>query len=307
MNNDELKEFNSKDIIEEKIDMKKFIDELVKTLRSDNDVYESLKPFNLTYKDVKENIGKLADYQQDFNICKKCPGFDKCPKENKHISMYVFKDGSYLTTRSEPCKKMIEEMKIESRYLVRDFPEEWKKITPKKIKTMDDRLELINDFLGGIMKNKSRKWLYVKGNSRVGKSYILVAFANEFAKKKGQVAIINASKRFKDLADIVFSDKERFRKAFEMLCNVPLLVIDDFGEEYKTELVRDQIIIPLLTERARKNRLTFFSSAFTIQQIQQLYSTGKSGAYIRAKQLCSILTSMCGNEYDITGVPDLFN
>ena len=299
---DMLKEFNQKEIIEEKVDMKKYIDELVSKLKSDNDVYESLKPFNLTYRQVKENIGKLADYQEDFNICKKCPGFDRCPKEAKHISMYVYKDGSYITTRSEPCKKMIEEMKIDSRYLIKDFPDEWKKSTTKKLNRLDSRLEIINDFADGILKKKLNKWLYVKGNHKVGKSFVLVSFANDYAKKKGKVAIINASKRFKELGDIVFSDKERFKKYLEALINVPLLVIDDFGDEYKSELIRDQIVLPLLNERARNDRLTFFSSIFTIQEIQQLYSLGRNGGYIRGKQLGQLLSDMCGEEYDLTGV-----
>ena len=299
---EKLKEFNTKEIIEEKVDMKKFIDQLVSNLKSDNDVYESLKPFNLTYKEVRENIGKLADYQDDFNTCKKCPGFDKCPKMPKHISTYVYKDGSYLTTRSEPCKKMIEEMKIDSRYLIKDFPDEWKKATTKKLNRLDDRLEIINDFADGILKKKSNKWLYVKGNHRVGKSFVLVSFANDYAKKKGNVAIINASKRFKELGDIVFSDKERFKKNLGALTNVPLLVIDDFGEEYKSELIRDQVVMPLLNERARNNRLTFFSSMYSIKEIQELYSIGRSGGYLRGKQLGLLLSDMCGKEYDLTGV-----
>lgn len=303
MDNNDLKQFNSEEIIQEKVDMKKYIEELLVNLRSDIDVYESLKPYGLTKKEVRENIGKLVDYQEDFNICKKCPGFEKCPKSAKHISLYIYKDGSYITTRSEPCKKMLQEMEIESRYVVRDFPSEWKKATTKKLSKPDNRLEIIGDFLDGIMKNKSKKWLYVKGNHKVGKTYILVSFANDFAKKKGQVAVINATKRFKDLADIVFSDKEAFRNAINILEKVPLLVIDDFGEEYKTELVRDQILIPLLTERARNDRLTFFASEFSIAQIQQMYSVGKTGGFIRGKQLASLLKDMCEEEYDLTGTP----
>ena len=303
MENNDLKKFTTNEIIDSKVDMKKYIEELLLKLKTDKDVYESLKPFGLTNKEVRENIGKLADYQEDFNICKNCPGFDKCPKTTKHISVYVYKDGSYLTTRSQPCKKMIEEMKVEARYLIKDFPDEWKKASKKNLNAPDCRLDLINDFLDGTLKQKSNKWIYVKGNHKVGKSFILVTFANEYAKKrKCQVAVINASKRFKDLADIVFSEKEYFKRAIDALGNVPLLVIDDFGEEFKSELVRDQIVIPLLTERARNDRLTFFSSEFSIQQVQQMYSLGKTGGFIRGKQLGSLLSDMCGKEYDITGV-----
>ena len=302
MENNELKEFNSKDIIKRNVDMKKYIEELVEALRADQDVYESLKPLGLTNKEVRDNIGKLADYQEDFNICKNCPGFDKCPKKNKHISTYVYKDGSYITTRSEPCKKYLKEMEIDSKYLIKDFPEAWKKSTLKKLDLSENRRPLIKELVN-IIKGKSNKWIYVVGNHKVGKSFVLVTFANEFvALGLGQVAIINASKQFKNLADIAYKEKETFKKTIELLSNVPLLVIDEFGQEYKNEFIRDQIVIQILNERSRNDKLTLFSSEFTIKEIQKLYSVGKNGGEIRGKQLANLLTAMCEQEYDLTGV-----
>jgi len=301
MENNELKEFNSKDILSKNVDMKKLIEELVNALKADKDVYESLKPLGLTNKEVRDNIGKLADYQEDFNICKKCPGFEKCPKNTPHISTYVYKDGSYLTTRSEPCKKLMEEMEHDAKFVAKDFPKEWKKSVLKNIDLSENRRPLIKEFVN-IVKGKSHKWLFVKGNNKVGKSFVLVTFANEFvALGLGQVAVINANKQFKNLADIAYSDKETFKKTINLLSNVPLLVVDDFGQEYKNELIRDQIVLPILNERAHADKPTFFSSEFTIQEIQQLYSIGRNGGAIRGKQLGNLLKDMCEKEFDLTG------
>ena len=301
MADNELKEFSSKDIISKKFDMKKLIEELCESLRSDKDVYESLKPLGLTNKEVRDNIGKLADYQEDFNICKNCPGFDKCPKQTPHISTYVYKDGSYLTTRSEPCKKLIEEMELDSKYIAKDFPQEWKKSVLKNLDLSENRRPLIKEFVS-IIQGKSHRWIFVKGNHKVGKSFVLVTFANEFiAQGLGQVAIINASKQFKALADIAYNDKETFKKTIDSLCNVPLLVIDDFGQEYKNDLIRDQIVLPILNERSHNDKVTMFSSEFTIDEIQQLYSNGRNGGSIRGKQLGNLLNDMCEKEFDLTG------
>ena len=297
----ELHEFDSKDILSKNVDMKKLIEQLCDNLRSDKDVYESLKPLGLTNKEVRDNIGKLADYQEDFNICKNCPGFDSCPKKTPHISMYVYKDGSYLTTRSEPCKKLIDEMELDAKYIAKDFPQEWKKSVLKNLDLSENRRPLIKEFVN-IIKGKSHRWLFVKGNHKVGKSFVLVTFANEFiAQGLGQVAVINASKQFKALADIAYEDKETFKKTIDNLCNVPLLVIDDFGQEYKNDLIRDQIVLPILNERSHNDKLTLFSSEFTIDEIQQLYSNGRNGGAIRGKQLGNLLNDMCIKEYDLTG------
>ena len=301
MANNELKEFDRNDILDTNSDMKKYIEKLVSELRNDKDVYESLKPLGLTNKEVKDNIGKLADYQADFNVCKNCPGFDKCPKIEQHISMYVYKDRNYITTRSEPCKEFIKEMEIDSKYLAKDFPEEWKKSRLANLDFSENRRPLIKDFKE-IVQKKKFKWLFVKGNRKVGKSYVLVTLANEFiGLGLGKVAIIDAAKRLKSLADLSFTDKEGFKKAIDLLSTVPLLVINEFGEEYRNEIVRDQVVIPILNARSHNELLTFFSSEFSIREIQELYSVGKNGGAIKGKQLGNLLTDMCEKEYDLTG------
>ena len=301
MQNNDLKEFNPKDILDENVDMKKYIEKLLADLKADQDVYESLKPLHLTNKEVRDNVGKLHDYQEDFNTCKACPGFDKCPKKNKHISISVYKEGGYIETRSEPCKKLLKEIEIESKYLAKDFVPEWRNSRLKNLDLSENRRPLIKEFVN-ITKGKSNKWLFVKGNHKVGKSFVLVTFANEFVELGlGKVAVINAAKQFKNLADIAYSDKEGFKSTIELLSTVPLLVIDEFGQEYKNEFIRDQIVIPVLNARAHSELPTFFSSEFTIKEMQQLYSIGKNGGAIRGKQLGSLLTDMCEKEYDLTG------
>ena len=212
MENNGMKTFNPNDIISEKEDMKKYIEELLTLLREDTEVYEKIKPLGLTNKQVRENIGRLADFKEDYNCCKNCPGYDKCSKEIPHISMYVVKDGNYITTKWEPCVKAIEEAKIDSKYVFKDFPNEWKKSTLKKLDLSDNRRPVIKEFVN-VIKGKSSRWIYVNGNHKVGKSYLLVTFANEFiAMGLGQVGVINATTKFKELADVAFKEKEYFKE-----------------------------------------------------------------------------------------------
>lgn len=298
----EMKEFNKTDIVAEEVDMKTYINKLVEALRNDAEVYGELKKLNLSVGEVRSNIAKLADYQQDYNTCKHCPGVDKCPKKTPHISIYVYKDGNYVTTRYEPCKKIMEQIRLDNKYLYRDFPSEWKDSRIKGMDLSETRRPVINQFRE-IVKGKSNRSVYLVGNHKVGKSFLLVTFANEFiALGKGQVAVINSNQRFKELADLSYNDKEEFSKQMLLLSKVPLLIIDDFGQEYVYEYLRDQVVMPILNERNKNNRLTFFTSEFTIKEIQKLYSVGKNGGEIRGKQLANILTDMCGEEFDLNGV-----
>lgn len=296
-----MKEFNAKEIINQEMDMRAYINKLLDDIRADIEVYEQIKKLNLTIGEVRENIAKLTDFKDDYNYCKNCPGVDACDKKTPHIAMKVLKDGNFITTQYEPCAKIMEQIRLDSRYLVRDFPSEWKSSTLKTLDLSVNRRPAIKEF-AKILNGDSDRWIYVTGNHKVGKSFLLVTFANEFAAMGlGQVAVINCLDRIKKLSDLSYEDKEEFTRQIVALSKVPLLVLDGFGEEYKNEYIRDQIIIPILSEREHSSRLTFFTSDFTIKEIQQMYSLGKSSGEIRGKQLAKIITEMCEKEFDLTG------
>ena len=65
--------------------------------------------------------------------------------------------------------------------------------------------------------------------------------------------------------------------------------------------MRDTIVLPILIERAKNQRITFFTSDFSINEIGQLYETSKAGS-IRAKQLSRLLKEMCEEEFDLSGL-----
>lgn len=297
----EVNEFSIKDIVNEEVDMKTYINKLVNELRDDLEVYEKLRSLNLTMGEVKENIGKLTDFKDDYNYCKSCPGIEKCAKRTPHISMYVVKEGNFIATKYEPCKKIMDQIKLDARYLIADFPNEWKTSNFSTIDLSSNRRPVIKKIIKDYTEDKN-DWVFIKGNHKVGKSFLLVAGANEFISKTNQqAAVMNARTRFKELADLSISNPTEFTRNLVALSNVPLLVIDDFGDEYKSEYIRDQILMPILLEREHQNKLTFFSSNYSIKEIQQLYSVGKTGGDIRARQLANLLEEMCGEEFDLTG------
>lgn len=299
-----MKELNIEsfdDIISVEANMKNHINKLVEDLRQDIEVYEKIKALNLTLGEVRDNIAKLTDYKEDYHYCKSCPGIEKCAKSTPHVSMHISKEGTYISAAYEPCKKILEKIAADRRYLIADFPEEWKASTLRTLDLSETRKKAIKEF-ANIVKGESERWIYVIGNHKTGKSFMLATFANEYAALgKGQVAFVNSSRLIQSLADLSYKDKEEYSRQMVALSNVPLLVFDDFGEEYKNEYIRDQILLPILTEREHSSKLTFFTSEFTIEEIKQLYSVGKASGEIRGRQLEKILTSMCGKEFDLTG------
>ena len=92
--------------------------------------------------------------------------------------------------------------------------------------------------------------------------------------------------------------KEDFDKKLDLYSNVPILVLDDFGNEFKNDFVRDAILFPILSTRASKRLLTIFTSDFSVSDIEALYSNTKAGA-IRAKQIAKLILSMSDEEINL--------
>ena len=59
MEENDIKAFDSKLVFSETEDMKKYINELLASLKADEDVYNIIKPLGLSVKEVRNNIGKM--------------------------------------------------------------------------------------------------------------------------------------------------------------------------------------------------------------------------------------------------------
>ena len=138
-------------------------------------------------------------------------------------------------------------------------------------------------------------WFYLNGGFNSGKSYILACFANQYAEDNDvSVAFVDTTRLIDRLRNYSIKDKKSFSEEMSKLTSVPLLVLDGFGNEYKSDFAFSTVLYPLLGERARNKNLTFFTSDFSYKDIEEMY--GKSVGLPRAKQLISLIKSMCGKE-----------
>jgi primosomal protein DnaI len=286
----------------EKTELDNYIDEMIDELRKDVEVYEIIKQtMNPTLKTVRENISKFIAFKEDYDYCRKCPGVDNCRKATPHLQLRLANDDGIIERSFAPCDKILKRIEIDSKYIYADFPEEWKESSLKTLDKTTERNRIIRLF-SEIVQGHSYRWVYSRGGHRVGKSFLMATLVNDFiAITKAPAAFINCANRIKEIHDLSFNDKSAFAKKIVELSSLPLLVLDDFGNEYKNDFIRDTIVLPILIERAKNQRLTFFTSDFTIDEIAQLYETSKAGA-IRAKQLARLLKEMAEEEFDLSGV-----
>ena len=261
---------------------------------SDAPFLEKLRKMGLSQKDIVENLALISTYHDDSGYCAHCPGLEKCAKvPTPQVSMELISLDGVLSRSFGPCAKYLAKEKLKDAYLYRDFPEEWLNATPTSLPRSKRVAAVFNAFAKAINEESPTPWVYLVGEIGSGRSYLLAAFANGFAQAGKKVAFLNANKRFDELKGLAINDKRRFDERMDALIHADLLVIDDFGSEFKSDYVRDQIVLPLLRERDKNHALTFFSSDYSLAEITTLYSTSKASA-IQAGQISKLITKNIG-------------
>lgn len=244
---------------------------------------------------IEKNIDKFYDFIFDSEYCANCPGSKNCQKPNPLLTASIDFSSGVVTRTYSPCKEIYRNIEFQKQFETKDFPDEWLGETIEKMDKSTPRLRAVEKYVK-YLSNTSSGWIYLNGAMRSGRSYVATVFCNDLAKKnKGPINFINAAVRFKELYD---SAKENLQRALNKYAECNVLVIDDFGNEYKNDFVRDAIVYPILSFRASHNLLTIFTSDFTIDEIIQLYSTSKAGT-LRAQQIGNLLRKMCGKEINL--------
>ena len=85
------------------------------------------------------------------------------------------------------------------------------------------------------------------------------------------------------------------------LINLDLLIFDDFGNEYKNEIIRDVIVFPLINERLKKHKITCFISSYSLDEIEIMYAL-KERISPKSRQLKDII-SLSTKSFCLNGLP----
>lgn len=263
----------------------KRVDSLLQEILSDEELIDLLHKLDIKDEEIPSYLPLLAMYQDNKKEIEEDP--------NAFQMVLEISDSGKLTSHYEETPKQKEARHLAENYYIRDFQDEWLNSSLQSFRT--SREKELRKQIGASLKDNFKNWFYVYGDLGTGKSYALAAFCNDLARKGKKVCFMNATKRFDELKGLAIKNKEDFLKMMKTLYNLDYLVIDDFGNEYKSDYVRDQIIMPILAERTKNHKATLFASDFSIDEIEELYSQ-KYGTKILAKKLVNLIRSNLRNE-----------
>ena len=236
--------------------------------------------------------------------CKNCSGCKNILECKNEVSGYryapnVIQDD--LEFAYVPCKYK-NEMDKKNKYLENvyyfDIPKAIMDANMRDIKTNDKKRYPVIKWIKEFLENEDEenyKGLYLNGNFGSGKTYLLSAMLNEFAKRGKKVAIIYYPEFLRSLKES-FGDNAEFQNKFNYIKKAELLLLDDIGAEVVTEWNRDEVLGPILQYRMDQKLVTFFTSNLTIEELEQhLSTTNKEIDLVKARRIIERIKQLTDN------------
>lgn len=221
----------------------------------------------LNDKEAMNYTSKLEEYLQEESNCKNCHGLYECKNKIRGYTNYPQKYNNHLMFSTEACYFKLQEFKK-----IKASINATKELETSSLKTIDTTdknryilIKWVTNFIKEYDYGKNMKGLYLHGNFGCGKTYILSACFNEMQKRGFKTKIVYLP----DLLRTIKGDFEAMNDIMDELCGVDLLLIDDIGAEKVTDWGRDEILGTILQSRMNEHKTTFFTSNFTIRELEE--------------------------------------
>ncbi len=274
-------------------DLDAYSDQLYNEILND-EFYPTLVEEGWNNLEIKKNVTKFKEYLDDMHKAKEIKTYEDCIKKNMTQRLVLVRNGTLIERNFETLKPFKDYTDFLNHFFVYDFT---------SLPT-DANLEKCIKSLTKDINNKLKngRWIYLYGAPRSGRSYASFALLRKlYSMKKYKnysYGFADSILRFKQLNELYFTDKSYFNELLNQYSNVDFLVIDNFGSEYKNELIRDTILLPIIQERNAKNKLTIFTSDFNFDEVEELYTFKKYGKDIISKKIFDLIRTKCNGLVD---------
>lgn len=228
---------------------------------------------------------KLTDSACELKNCSRCRGLSYCKNAVKGHVYFPTVTKDFIEFSYKSCKYFKEKKKNNTIFF--ETPKMLMNASLSELITEKERasiLKYIKDFLKKKVNGETVKGLYLSGSFGSGKSYILSALLNELSLKGYKCVNINYPLLLNKLK-ASFSDYN-YNDVMEeiMICDV--LLIDDIGAENNSPWSRDEVLGTILQYRMDSDLTTFFTSNFTINELEtELSETNKGTDLIKARRI----------------------
>lgn len=236
----------------------------------------------LDQESIDRQLIKLYEYQSQNKDCTNCPE-NGC--SNNILPGYKPRlevDGKHIHVSYEKCKyTIIREAQQERASLIKSLymPKDILHASIANIHGNDPArhraIVEISRFLNEAGEKLPQKGLYFYGPFGVGKTYFLGAIANELADRGIESMLIYMPEFVREIKSSIKDDS--ISEKIDQFKKVSVLMLDDIGAESISAWFRDEVLGSILQYRMMEGLPTFFSSNYSLSQLEKHLSTTTRG------------------------------
>ena len=252
--------------------------DMLNQLKSEPQVMRFLEMHNLDFAFLDKNASYFQNWIAHLKKCAGCKGLEYCrqPIQGKVCTIDLDEYG-YLIEKYVSCKfEQKEEKKMvhEKNYRLCHGTREDLMIDFSQIQLANESQDYVNVYMTVGKSFDEKKGIYMYGQPGSGKSYLMWAVANHYAKEGRKVSYVKVPMLIQDLKQL-FTDAEYSQLILSHLRFSEVLILDDIGSESITQWSRDEILFPILDYRMNHGMKTYFASNYTLDELDVQYRLSK--------------------------------
>mgnify|MGYP003598801921 FL=1 len=261
---------------------RKTYSEIRQEILADPEVARFIQEQALTEKTIELSISKFFEYIKERD---KWLNGDEAYIAKGYKPLLIMNEG-YADVSYEETAELVEAQRQEAirrRMHLVELPASLKHATlaPHQkdsvilTRSRTEILSLMSDFIGNFH-SPTKKGLYVYGDFGVGKSFLLAALAHDLSEKYSvATTMIHYPSFVVNVKNAIQSGQ--VKSEIDTVKKADILILDDIGAEQHSPWVRDDVLQVILQHRMQENLPTFFTSNFSLADLEKRLSQGKAG------------------------------
>lgn len=234
-----------------------------------------LKNHALPLSFVEENIIEFLTWKEDLEKCRNCRGIAFCRQSfSGKVYQLDFDESGYLEERYVPCLYEQEKERLfvhrkqylYSKMTMDDYLIDIQKLTDHP--TVGSKEEYLEALRQVALSQQNEKGVYLYGQAGVGKSYMMKALCNYYAKQGNTVSFVNMSVWIQEIKES-FGDDDYRQKILRKIRKSDIVVFDDIGSESMTAWSLNEILFPIIDRRMEQRKKTYFTSNYSMDELEQ--------------------------------------
>lgn len=243
----------------------------------DSEVAAFIANHNLSQDQITRSLSKFFEYikertkleNQDESYIAK--GYQPTLMMNQGYA-----DVSYLET--EELIQFRKQEAVRERIELMHLPNHLKQIRLEDLDFQDENrlaiYQALDSFVAAV--GQGAKGLYVFGNFGVGKSYLMAYLAHRLSSTHQLSTLMLHYPTF--VVDVKNAIQDStVKEKIDHVKTAPVLILDDIGAEQHSSWLRDDVLQVILQHRMQENLPTFFTSNFSMAELERHFAAGKSG------------------------------